>query len=287
MIIVRKGLFVTIERFNEGMGLLGCGAMGLEVVDAVGTGWISNASIVAVHDVDSARAEVVATRLKPRPRAYEDVSQLLGDPEVRLIVECASGDAVRQYGVDILSAGKHLLMISSGALVDAVLFRAMVEAAMSHDCRLIVPSGAIGGIDVLRAARDQLDEVTLVSTKKPEAFSGAPGFKCWEGHEFTKPQVIYEGPVPEAVALFPANVNVAATVSLAGLGVERTGVRVIADPDAPGNVHQVEARGACGEYIFRLTNRPNTRNPRTSQLAVLSVIEALRAFYEPAIRIGT
>ena len=270
-----------------GIGLLGCGTMGSELAGAVASGGVRNARIVAVHDPDTPRARAVAGRLDPAPEVCATVDDLLAVARVDLVVECASQAALKAHGMAILSAPKHLLMISSGALVDADLFRAMAEAAVKNGRQFIVPSGALGGIDAIRAARDLLDEVTLVSTKKPEAFSGAPGFARWEGVEFSGPQVIYEGTVPEAVRLFPANVNVAATVSLAGVGPEHTKVRVVADPDAPGNVHEVQARGRCGEFSFRLVNRPHVRNPKTSHLAVLSAIEALRAFCEPGPRFGT
>jgi aspartate dehydrogenase len=163
----------------------------------------------------------------------------------------------------------------------------MAETAVTNGRQFIVPSGALGGIDAIRATRDLLEEVTLVSTKRPEAFRGSPGFARWEDFEFSGPEVLYEGTVPEAVGLFPANVNVAATVSLAGLGPDRTTVRVIADPDSPGNVHEVQARGSAGEFSFRLVNRPHVRNPKTSHLAVLSAIEALKTFCEPGPRFGT
>jgi len=269
------------------IGLLGCGTMGGEIAGAVASGGVRNARIVAVHDPDVPRATAAAGLLDPAPEICATVDDLLAMEEVDLVVECASQAALKVHGLTILSAPKHLLMISSGALADARLFAAMSEAAVRNGRQFIVPSGALGGIDAIRAARHLLDEVTLVSTKRPDAFSGAPGFARWEGVEFHGPQVIYEGTVTEAVSLFPANVNVAATVGLAGLGPERTRVRVIADPDAPGNVHEVRARGECGEFSFRLVNRPHVRNPKTSHLAVLSAIEALRAFCEPGPRFGT
>jgi len=278
---------MTRAEATVGIGLLGCGTMGGEIAGAVSSGGVGNACIVAVHDPDAPRARATAELLQPVPEICETVGDLLAIADVDLVVECASQAALQAHGMAILRARKHLLMISSGALVDADLFKAMTEAATENGRQLIVPSGALGGIDAVRAARHLLDEVTLVSTKRPEAFSGAPGFARWEGAEFSGPQVIYEGSVPEAVRLFPANVNVAATISLAGLGPERTKVRVIADPDSPGNVHEVQARGRCGEFNFRLVNRPHVRNPKTSHLAVLSVIEALRAFCEPGPRFGT
>ena len=149
------------------------------------------------------------------------------------------------------------------------------------------PSGAIGGIDAIRAAEDGLDEVTLTTTKRPEGLRGSPGFRDWEDREITDPQVIYDGPAADGIKLFPANVNVAATLSLAGLGPLKTKLKVVADPAAPGNVHQIEARGDFGMMRFTFENRPHPDNPRTSYLAILSAIELLRQACGTGPRIGT
>jgi aspartate dehydrogenase len=151
-----------------------------------------------------------------------------------------------------------------------------------------LPSGAIGGLDVLRAARvDRLDEVTLVTSKPPRALAGAPFF---ESHPIdlgaiTTREVIYEGPAAEAVRLFPANVNVAAALSLAGIGPEQTRMQVVADPALDRNVHEVVARGSFGELTLRLANVPSPSNPKTSFLACLSGLATLRRLADP-IQIG-
>ena len=108
-----------------------------------------------------------------------------------------------------------------------------------------------------------------------------------EDREIAEPVTVFDGPASEAVKLFPANVNVAATVSLAGMGPERTMVRVVADPESPGTVHEISATGDFGEFNFRLVNRPHPKNPKTSHLAVLAAIESLRALVNPGLRVGT
>ena len=135
--------------------------------------------------------------------------------------------------------------------------------------------------------RKSLESVTIVSTKKPEALSGAPGFADWEDRQIDEPTVIFEGQAIDAVDLFPANVNVAATISLAGIGPQKTMVKVVADPNSPGNVHEVEASGAFGQLSFKFVNKPHSTNPKTSYLAVLAAIEALRSYCEAGPRIGT
>ena len=173
------------------------------------------------------------------------------------------------------------------ALLDPEVFTRVTTAASTSGGDIIVPSGAVGGIDALRACRGHLDSVTIVSTKKPESLRGAPGFAAWEDVPIPGPTVVFEGPASAAVDQFPANVNVAATVSLAGIGPQATQVKVIADPDAPGNVHQIDASGPFGELSFRCVNRPYAANPKTSHLAALAAIEALRTYCEPGPRLGT
>lgn len=270
-----------------GIGLLGCGTMGGEIAAAVAERKVANARVLAVFDEDPGQGTRLAATLDPAPEVCRTVADLLALRDVSLVVECASPAAVAAHGAAVLTSGRSLLMLSSAALADTALFDRLTRLAAENRCDIIVPSGALGGIDAIRAVRGLLSEVTLTSTKTPRAFSGAPGFADWEDVEIVEPTVLYEGPARDAVKLFPANVNVAATLSIAGIGPERTIVRVVADPDSPGNVHEIHARGEFGEFTFRLNNRPHVRNPRTSHLAVLSAVETLRAYCDRGPRIGT
>jgi aspartate dehydrogenase len=270
-----------------GIGLLGCGTMGGEVAMAVSDRTVKNGRVLAVFDEKVAQAEQLAQTLEPTPIACGTVDELLAVEGVSLVVECAAPAAVAAYGGTVLSAGTSLLTLSSGAFADADLFEQLTGLAAENGCDIVVPSGALGGIDALRSVRGLLDTVTLTSTKSPLAFSGAPGFAEWEDVQITESTVIYEGPARNAVALFPANVNVAATLSIAGLGSQETIVKVVADPASPGNVHEIHAKGEFGEFTFKLINKPHVRNPKTSHLAVLSAIETLRAYCDRGPRIGT
>ena len=270
-----------------GVGLLGCGAIGAEIAEAVCAGKAGDATLVALFDMQPERVSALAEQLPVTVQFFSSFDQFLATEGLDLVVECASPSAVRSYAEAVLIHGNDLLMISSGALTDSGLFQRLCRLAEKQGRRLMVPSGALGGIDALRAARGHLEEVTLTTTKPPRGLAGAPGFKAWEGKEITGPQVVFEGPAIEAVKLFPANVNVAATLSLVGLGPEKTRVKVVADPQSPGNVHEVFARGDFGVMRFTMENRPHDRNPRTSYLAVLSVLETLRAACSSGPRLGT
>lgn len=261
--------------------------MGAELARSTGSGGIGNAEVVALLDQIEEQGRSLASDLESSPTYYSDLDDFLSAPRLEVVVECASQAAVKALGEKVVASGKTLLLMSSGALIDSDFFTSLMAAAERSGGNVTVPSGAVGGIDAIRAAKSGLKEVTMVSTKKPESLTGAPGFAPWEGKTISEPVTIYEGSALEAVKLFPANVNVAATVSLAGIGPERTKVRVVADPEAPGNVHEIRAVGEFGEFQFKLINRPHPNNPKTSYLAALAAIEALRSLVDTRLRLGT
>ena len=270
-----------------GVGLLGCGAMGKQIAEAICAKKAGDAEVVALFDQDVSRAKSLAGEIPVSVPYFQDLDGFLSTPRLDMVLECASPTAAKMHAEAILAKGKDILLMSSGALTDSKLFQRLGEVAQRSASRFLVPSGALGGIDAIRAIRHQLEEVTLTTTKPPRVFQGAPGFKEWESRDISQPQVIFEGSALEAVHLFPANVNVAATLSLAGLGPETTVVKVIADPQSPGNVHEIVARGQFGVLRFRMELRPHEQNPRTSALAIFSAIETLRAACSLEPRIGT
>jgi aspartate dehydrogenase len=274
-------------RKDLGIGIIGCGSMGAELARSIGPGGIEGARVVATLDQSEERGRALVDSLPGHPAWHSDVDKFLATPDMEIVVECASQAAVKALGKAVMESGKTLLLMSSGALMDPELFEALSKAGARTGGRIVVPSGAVGGIDAIKAVRSDIEEVTIISTKKPESLSGAPGFAEWEGKKITGPVTVFEGPALEAVKLFPANVNVAATVSLAGIGPKRTIARVVADPGAPGNMHEIHVKGSFGEFWFKLINRPHPQNPKTSHLAVLAAIEALRALVDTRLRVGT
>jgi aspartate dehydrogenase len=269
------------------VGLIGCGAIGTEIATAICAGKTGDARLVALFDQDEGRASALAARLGGGIPYFTDFARFMAVKNMEMVLECASPAAAKAHAEAVLSGGKDLLMISSGALADTAFFNRLSEAAARTNRRMLVPTGALGGIDAIRACRGLLQEVSLTTTKTPRSLQGAAGFKDWEGKEISQPTVIFDGNALEAIKLFPANVNVGVTLSLAGLGPEKTKVKIVADPKAPGNVHEVYAKGDFGVLRFRLENKPHVTNPRTSYLAILSVIETLRTACTPGPRIGT
>jgi aspartate dehydrogenase len=165
---------------------------------------------------------------------------------------------------------------SVGALTDAPLLQRLERASRTHMGKLMIPAGAIAGVDALAAARyGGLERVRYSSRKAPEAWRGTPAEKMCDLGALRGPTEFYTGAAGEAARLFPQNANVAATVALAGLGFERTEVSLSADTGAPGNVHVIEAEGAFGKLRIEVEGRPLAENPKTSTLAALSVLRAI------------
>jgi aspartate dehydrogenase len=156
--------------------------------------------------------------------------------------------------------------------------------AKENGCRIHIPSGAIGAIDALKAAKLYgLEEVTLTTRKPPSSLGNIEEIDL---EHLGESRILYEGWATEAVVKFPQNVNVAATISLAGVGPKKTKVRIIADPTIDRNIHEIQARGAFGSFEIRLVNNPSPDNPKTSFLACLSVISLLKRTQD-TVQIGT
>ena len=276
-----------VQRSQVGVGLIGCGAIGRDMAMTIHSGDVPGARVVALFDVEESQGTSLASELNDPGLFHGDIDEFLDVSGLDLVVECASGAAVRAHAERVLEKGRDLMVMSTGALLDSALMARLSELAVAKGRKFLAPSGAIGGIDAIRAGGGLLEEVAIITTKPPEGLKGSPGFADWEGKEITAPQVIYEGPAVDGVKLFPANTNVAATLSLAGLGPDKTKMKVIADPKAPGNVHEIEAKGSFGVMRLSFENRPHPNNPKTSYLAILSAIELLRKACTPGPQIGT
>jgi aspartate dehydrogenase len=259
------------DRKRRGLkvGIVGCGALGGQLARALGAGAISGVSVAALCDLDPARARRTAGAVRPRPR--------VGGPEAMrgcdLVVEAAGAAAVPSVAAAAQAAGADLLVMSVGALLSEPKWAADLRR---RGLRLLHPSGAVAGLDGLRAAArgGGLKRVVLTTRKPPKGLAGAPFFRgrprALAG--LRGPRVIFRGSARQAVRAFPANVNVAAAVALAGLGPDRTRVVIIADPAAQRNSHTLLAEGEFGRLTAVTENRPSPDNPRTSRLAGASAL---------------
>lgn len=196
------------------------------------------------------------------------------------VVEAASHEAVREHLVALLEAGVGVVVLSAGALADDTLRRAAEAAAGRSGASLIVPSGGIGGLDALKTAcLGGVDEVSIQVAKPPAAWAGIPyveklGMDLAAGGGA---QTLYEGPARDGVGHFPQNVNIAAVLALAGVGMDRTHLKVVSDPALTLNTHTIRVRGKTGRFTVVLENVPSPQNPKTSWLACYSAVAAVQA----------
>ncbi len=269
------------------LAVLGVGAIGRAILDGVAAGQAGNVSLVAIADVTAKASDLHREAQRSGAAITHEPADLPAyGPD--LIVEAASQLAVRSFAAGWLSRGVDVALLSVGALADAGVLRALDEAARAAGRRVHIPSGALGGCDALRAARvGGLDSVRLRTSKPPAALAGAPYFveRGVDVARIDRSTTIYEGCATDAVRHFPANVNVAATVSLAGIGPDRTRVEIVADPDLVHNVHEIFAEGAFGQMHLTFRNVPSPTNPRTSMLACLSPLALIERLGSP-LQIG-
>ena len=195
----------------------------------------------------------------------------------KFVVEAAGHAALNAHGTAVLERGSDLLVVSVGALADPALREALAAAAKRGGAKMFLVSGAIGGIDALAAARQGgLDTVRYTGRKPPKAWKGTPAEQAVDLDRVATATAIFEGRPDDASRLYPQNANVATTIALAGIGFERTAVRLIADPAADGNIHEIEAAGAFGRMTLEFRGKPLPDNPKTSSLTAFCVLRALR-----------
>lgn len=203
----------------------------------------------------------------------------------QLVIEAASPEALGTLLPLALRYRRPMMVLSAGGLLQ---FSRILRKLMALRIPIHLPSGALVGLDGIKAGKvGGLKRVTLTTRKPPQAFKGAPGLRGTASlQKRSSPKVLFEGSADQAVKAFPLNVNVAATLALAGLGAHRTWVRVIADPKARTNIHELEAEGHFGRILCRTENRPSRENPKTSRLAADSAVALLRRLTE-SLQVGT
>jgi len=255
------------------VGIVGAGAIGSVVADALASGRIACCELSGVLRRDGSPAIA---------RQVETIQDLIAGSD--LVLEAAGHDAVADHGPAVISAGRDLLVTSVGALVDDELRSRLV--ATCGPGRLLLSAGAIGGLGLFRAAAlmGELDEVRLVTTKPPGALIAE-----WMDDELRASLetaegsvVAFNGSARDAVVRFPASINVAATLALSTVGFDRTEVEVIGDPRTTSVVHEILVDGAAGRYELRIRNTPSA-NPRTSAITPFNVIRALADLSDPVV----
>lgn len=256
------------------IALIGMGHMARHVLDIWEQAPQPKPELIGVMEAPQGLA-AAGRLLAGRMPVVDSLDALLAlDPDV--VVECATQGALKAHGPRVLEAGKDLLIISNGALADMELLDALRDAAQRGGARMLVPSGAVGGLDVLAAGRlGGLEEVRQSLTKPPAAWKNTPAETEFDLGALTGPQLIFSGSARQAARLYPQNANVTATVALAGVGFDESKVELFADPAMTGPLHKIWAKGAFGSFSMELQGVALPDNPKTSLLATLSLARSI------------
>lgn len=247
------------------IGLIGAGNISRIIANGAGDYEIS-----CVYDLNKNSADEFSERFDCKTLAPDEF------PKLDLIVEAASQEAVVEHVPGLLARGQDVMVMSVGAFADEELLKRVRKILSAKEAKLILPSGAIGGLDLVRSAKEgKIDSVRLTTTKPPGGLDG----------DYQKKTVVFEGSAKEACKKFPKNVNVSATLSLAGIGFDRTEVIIVADPKTARNTHEIEITGDFGRFYARFENLASPDNPKTSYVAAMSAVATIKN-RESAIVIG-
>jgi aspartate dehydrogenase len=270
------------EPSELGVALAGFGAIGGAVGRRLDLG-LPGLRLVAVSARDVAKAEARLAEFA-RPVPVLGLAALAEHADV--VVECAPAAVFRAAAEPAIRAGRIFMPVSVGQLLEHA---DLVELAAQTGARIIVPTGALLGLDALRAAAEgEIESVTIITRKPPRGLVGAP-YLVQHGIELeglSAPRKVFEGSAREGARGFPANVNVAAALSLAGIGPDRTRLEIWADPDLERNTHRIVVEADSARLEMQIENVPSADNPRTGKITALSVIAALRAL-NATLKVGS
>ena len=249
------------------LGMIGYGAIGKHV-EAAG---LENIELVSV------------LVKRPRPARDHDGGKLTHEPDrffahkFDAVAECAGHEAVRTHGQRVLEGGADFLVTSVGAFTDTALFERLLAVAKANGCKLILPSAGIGALDILSsAAVGGLDSVTVTVRKDPSAWKGTIAETLVDLDGLKTPHTVFDGPVREGARLYPQNVNISAAAALAGIGLDRTRVVIVADPTLTTHIVELEAKGTFGRFTFVEDVAISEENRKTGKLVAMAMVKSVR-----------
>ena len=256
------------------IGIIGTGNIATYLVEQVNGKQMADGRIIAIFGRNQEKGHQLSEQFSAD--FYTDLQAFLKLP-LDIVVEATTVEAARLYVKDVVTHKKDLIVSSIGVFKDAGFLDELKTLAESSGTQIYLPSGAIGGLDVLQSAKAAggLERVQLTTRKSPASL----------GMDADKEKVIFEGSARDAVEQLPKNVNVAVTLALAGIGIEKTTVRIIVDPAIEQNTHTIEAEGDFGKLQLQVENHPMPSNPKTSLLAALSILAVLQN-KDGALKIG-
>lgn len=248
------------------IGILGTGNIAQFLLEEINRIEVGDVTIVSVFGRNQEVGKGLATTFDVT--FFDDFEAFLKSP-IDLVVEAATVEVTKQFAPKIINAGKHLVVSSVGAFADSTFYRELQSFADQNRKDIFIPSGAIGGIDLIKSANalGGLREVSITTRKSPQSLAMT----------VEQETIVFEGSAAEAIQHFPKNINVSIILSLAGIGEDQTKVIIIADPKTTKNTHTIRAAGDFGQFQLQVENEPMKRNPKTSALAALSILSILKS----------
>lgn len=268
------------------VGIVGCGAMGSSLAKIITRDFTKEVTLVALYDIATEKSYVLSQKISNnRSLGVNNLKKLIDRSQ--LVIEAASMHSSLAIAAQVLTRGRNIIIMSAGGILGHL--QELQRLAGKHNARVYIPSGAISGVDALKsAASGKINQVTLTTRKHPVSLKGAALVrkKGIDLGKIKKDTVLFCGSAAQAVKYFPQNINVAAVLSLAGIGPHRTKIKIVASPSAKRNIHEIRISSSAGEVFTRTENVLHPDNPKTSYLAVLSAVATLKQIFEP-VRIGT
>ncbi len=255
------------------IGIIGCGNMGSQIAEYIVENLSDKSKIVAISDIDSQKAKELSVRIKPKP-LITTIDELINKSD--LVIEAASPEVSGDIAEKADSLKKDVLIMSTGGLLKKQRLIEKINVGYSH---IHIPSGAICGLDGLKSAMTGAVKSVTITTRKPlKGLAGSPYLKekNIDIEKIDKETLLYSGTARDAIRYFPQNINVAVTLSICGLGADRTNVKIFTSPEYTRNTHEIEVEGEFGKLWTKTENVPSTANPKTSKLAIFSAIAKLK-----------
>ncbi len=268
------------------IGIVGCGAIGTSLAKTIVSDFASQARLVSLYDIDKNKSLGLAKKLKVNEAIVTPKLDYLIE-KADLVIEAADARSCLSIAKSVLNKGRDIIIMSVGGAVAHI--NQLRNLALKNQSKIYIPSGAICGIDALMAAsQKKIKKIILTTRKNPKSF-GDIDYIRQKGirlDKIRKDIILFSGNARQAIKLFPQNINVAATLSIAGIGQAGTQVKIIASPKVKRNIHEIYIESDAGRISTRVENLVHPDNPKTSFLAVLSAIATLRQILDP-VRVGT
>ncbi len=267
------------------IGIAGCGAIGSTLAKAIVTDFSKQAELVGLYDSDAGKSSQLSAKLNKVNLCISNLDDLISRAD--LIVEATRLESAFEIARKTISLSKDVMVMSVGGILS--YYKELSFLANKKNARIFIPSGAICGIDGLKAAGyARIKKVILTTKKPPKAFLGTAYIskKKIKLDKIKKDTLLFEGNAVAAIKAFPQNINVAATLSIAGIGAKKTLVRIMASPKIRRNIHEIEIEADSGKIFSRTENVIHPDNPKTSYLAVLSANAILKQILQP-VKVGT